>query len=154
MWQTFTFLFWSNEALEMVFVILFWHPSSIHIYIFEVCCQKTLCLLFFISLLKENCQNLCLCLLRVCVCVFVCDCCLSQYLLWTMYIYRIGFNGCRYSGIMNHFMWGLFSMRCYLFHLGSFIRIPLPPFLQGSISYYMYLCCTHHQYSSLLRCRV
>lgn len=35
-------------TLEMVFVILF----DIHIYIFEVCCQKTVCLppFFFISL--------------------------------------------------------------------------------------------------------
>lgn len=131
-------------TLEMVFVILF----DIHIYIFEVCCQKPVCLpFFFISLWKRNCQNLCLCLLCVCVCLCVYDCCSSyRNICCGPYTFcRVGFNGCRYSGIMNYFMWGLFPMRCYLFHLGSlFICIPLPPFLQGSISYNLY--CTCHQY--------
>lgn len=58
-----------NGTLEMVFVILF----DIHIYIFEVCCQKTVCLPFFFLLVYEKeTAKICAYVYYVCVCVCVC----------------------------------------------------------------------------------
>lgn len=56
-------------TLEMVFVILF----DIHIYIFEVCCQKPVCLPFFFLLVYEKeTAKICAYVYYVCVCVCVC----------------------------------------------------------------------------------
>lgn len=61
-------------TLEMVFVILF----DIHIYIFEVCCQKPVCLPFFFLLVYEiETAKICAYVYYVCVCLCVYDCCSS-----------------------------------------------------------------------------
>lgn len=81
LWQV-TFLFWSNEGnFRNGICYSFWHPSSIHIYIFEVCCQKTVCLPFFLLVYKKKLPKfvlmftMCVCLCATAVHCNTCICC-------------------------------------------------------------------------------